>query len=116
MFQSFGVGRLGGDPEMRYTASGTAVTNFSIATETGYGDYKQKVWLRATVFGGLAEACNQYLKKGQEVTFVGEIQVDKETCAPKVYEKRDGGWASSLDIKLSEIKFHGGGKGEGVDF
>ena len=66
------VGHLGGDPESRYTQSGTAVANFNVATnesrknaEGGYQDHTE--WHRCVLFGKPAETAAQYLKKGQMV-------------------------------------------------
>ncbi|HRF30721.1 MAG TPA: single-stranded DNA-binding protein, partial [Azonexus sp.] len=65
-----GIGNLGRDPESRYTASGEAICNFSIAcTETWKdkqtGERKEMTeWVRISAFGKLAEICSQYLKKG----------------------------------------------------
>ena len=70
---------LGRDPEMRYTPSGVAVTNFSVATSrswTGQDGQRQEktVWFRVAAWRGLAETCNQYLTKGQRVLVVGEVE------------------------------------------
>src|SRR2546427_11314156 len=66
------VGRLGRDPETRYTGGGQAVANFSIATDESYKDkngerQKRTEWHRITAWGKLAEICQQYLKKGTMV-------------------------------------------------
>jgi primosomal replication protein N len=65
------VGNLGRDPEMRYSPSGQAVTNFSIATSEKWTDtqgqqQERTLWWRVSVWGRLAETCNQYLKKGRQ--------------------------------------------------
>lgn len=82
------VGNLGADPEMRYTASGTAVANFNIATSERYknreGNMQERTeWHRVTAWGKLAEICGQYLSKGKQVYIEGRIQndsyEDKET-------------------------------------
>jgi single-strand DNA-binding protein len=67
------VGNLGADPEMRYTASGTAVAKFSLATSrkfTGKDGQKQEKteWHRIVAWGKLAEICGQYLSKGKHYT------------------------------------------------
>jgi len=72
------VGHLGRDPEMRYTPSGTAVTNFSVAVSRKFtgkdGKAVEKTkWFRVTAWGKLAETCNQYLAKGRQVLVAGEI-------------------------------------------
>lgn len=118
MLQMFGVGRLGKDPEMRYTPAGKAVTNFSLAVKWGFGEYEQKAWLRITAWGNLAEACNKYLKKGDEVTFVGTLSPDKETGSPKVFTKQDGSSGATYEVVASEVKFHTnrGKQEEGFEF
>ncbi len=78
------VGNLGGDPEMRYTQSGTAVANFSIATNEKWTDQNGEVqerteWHRVVAFGRLAEICGEYLSKGQQVYIEGKLQTRKWT-------------------------------------
>jgi single-strand DNA-binding protein len=62
------VGRLGRDPEMRYTSTGQALTTFSMATDRRYTDsngqqQKQTIWFKISVWGKQAENCNNFLKK-----------------------------------------------------
>jgi single-strand DNA-binding protein len=73
------IGRLGGDPDMRYAPSGSAVANFSLATNRSYkdkdGNFKEETdWHRITVWTKLAEFAKQYLKKGMRVYVEGRIQ------------------------------------------
>ena len=73
------IGHLGADPEMRSTASGTAVASFSLATTERYNDksgerQERTEWHRIVVWARLAEICNQYLKKGKQVYIEGRIQ------------------------------------------
>jgi len=73
------VGNLGADPEMRYTASGTAVCKFRIATTEKYKDRQGNMqertdWHRVTVWGKLAEICGQYLAKGKQVYIEGRLE------------------------------------------
>ena len=73
------MGNLGSDPEMRYTASGTAVAKFSVATSrkfTGKDGQKQEKteWHRIVAWGKLAEICGQYLGKGKQVMIEGRIE------------------------------------------
>ncbi len=75
----FLVGRLGSDPEMRYTAGGTAVCKFSLATSrkfTGKDGQKQEKteWHRIVAWTKLAEICGQYLAKGKQVYIEGRIE------------------------------------------
>jgi single-strand DNA-binding protein len=82
------VGRLGKDPETRYTSGGQAVCNFSMATDESFKDrngerQKRTEWHRIVLWGKLAEIAQQYLKKGMQVYIEGRIQSrqwdDKQT-------------------------------------
>jgi len=87
------VGRLGKDPETRYTGSGQAVCSFSLATDESYKDrsgerQKRTEWHRIVVWAKLAEICQQYLKKGSLVYIEGRIQSrqwDDKTTGQKRY-------------------------------
>lgn len=74
------LGRLGQDPEVRYTPSGQAVANFSVATSDVWldkqsGERQEKTeWHRIVVWGKLAELCKDYLSKGRQVFIEGKIQ------------------------------------------
>ncbi|MBI4644279.1 MAG: single-stranded DNA-binding protein [Deltaproteobacteria bacterium] len=73
------VGNLGADPEMRYTAGGTAVCKFRIATTERYKDRQGNTqertdWHRITAWGKLAEICGQYLAKGKQVYIEGRLE------------------------------------------
>jgi len=77
------VGNLGQDPEIRYTADGRAIANFSIATSETWndrntGEKREKTeWHRVVVFGKLAEICGEYLSKGRQVYIEGKLQTRK---------------------------------------
>lgn len=106
------VGNLGGDPEMRYTPSGQAVTNFSVATNrrwTGSDGQLQEetVWFRVATWGKVAEACNQYLSKGRQVFCEGRLTVDRETGNPRVWQDQSGNWRASYEMTAFEVKFLG---------
>jgi single-strand DNA-binding protein len=73
------IGHLGRDPEMRYTPSGRPVTTFSVATTRSWtsadGDrHEETEWFNVVAWGSLAEICNQYLHKGQQVYVEGRLQ------------------------------------------
>lgn len=75
------VGNLGRDPEMRYTPSGTPVTNFSVAVNrrkpTGGGEYVDETdWYRVAVFGRQAEIADQYLARGMKVLVDGQPRIN----------------------------------------
>ena len=78
------IERLGGDPEMRYTAQGSAVTNFSVASGRQWkskdGEQQEETeWFRIVAWDKLGEICNQYLQKGSKVYIEGRIQTRKYT-------------------------------------
>jgi single-strand DNA-binding protein len=75
------VGNLGADPEMRYTANGTAVAKFRIATTERFTDrdgnrQERTEWHRVVAWRKLAEVCGQYLAKGKQVYIEGKIRND----------------------------------------
>lgn len=77
------VGTLGKDPEVKYTAGGSAIVNVSVATNESWKDknsgepVEKTEWHRIVIFGKLAEVAAQYLKKGAQVYFEGKIQTRK---------------------------------------
>ena len=70
------IGRLGKDPEMQYTANGNAVTKFSVAADSGFGDKKKTEWFNVVAWEKTAEACAQYLNKGSLVYIEGRQQTE----------------------------------------
>ena len=101
------VGNLGRDPEMRFTPSGAAVTNFSVASTEKYtkasGEkVEETVWMRVSVWGNQAEACNTYLKQGSKVLVEGKLK------PINVYTKKDGTSGASYEMKAERVVFLGG--------
>ncbi len=95
------IGRLGRDPEMRYTASGRAVTTFSVATSrtwtTASGERRTETeWFNVVAWGKLAEVCKNYLSKGQEVYIEGRLQTRR-------WEDNEGGKHVSTEIVANEM-------------
>ncbi len=110
------VGNLGRDPEMRYTPSGTAVTNFSMATSerwTGQDGQPQErtIWWRVSVFGKSGEACKNFLKKGSKVLVEGTMTADP-SGNPRIWTKQDGTAGASFEVKAFTVKFLSG-RGDG---
>lgn len=106
------VGRLGRDPELRYTPTGQAVCNLSLATDNSYTDRNgQRVtkttWFRVTVWGKQAETVNQYLAKGREVLIEGRMNPD-ENGGPRVWSRQDGTPTASYEITAQTVRFLGG--------
>ncbi len=90
------VGRLGRDPETRYTSAGQAVCNFSLATDEVYRDrngerQKRTEWHRIVLWSKLAEIAQQYLKKGTLVYVEGRIQ-------SRQWDDREGQKRTSFEI------------------
>ncbi|MGH9715674.1 MAG: single-stranded DNA-binding protein [Candidatus Acidiferrales bacterium] len=91
------VGRLGRDPETRYTSGGQAVANFTLATDETFKDrsgerQKRTEWHRIVLWGKLAEIAQQYLKKGMLVYVEGRIQTRQWE------DKRDGQKRQTTEI------------------
>jgi single-strand DNA-binding protein len=104
------VGNLGRDPEMRYTPSGQAVTNFNVATNRQYTDsngqqVKETIWFRVSTWGKQAETCNQYLKKGNKVLVEGRLVPDQATGGPRVWTRQDGTTTASFEVSANTVRF-----------
>ena len=104
------VGNLGRDPEMRYTPTGQAVTNFSVATNRQYTGndgqlVKETTWFRISAWGKQAEACNQYLRQGSKVLVEGRLTSDQATGGPRIWTRQDGTAAASYEISAIQVTF-----------
>ncbi len=96
------VGRLGKDPEMRYTAGGAPVAHFSLATDESWKDQngerqKRTEWHNIVVWNKLAETCNQYLSKGKMVYIEGRIQT-------REWDDKDGNKRRTTEIVASDMR------------
>ncbi len=105
------VGNLGADPELRYTAAGTAVAKFRIATSETFTDrngqkQERTEWHRITAWGKLAEICGQYLAKGKLVYIEGRIRSDTW--------EQEGVKRYSYEIVADGMRMLGGG-GRGAE-
>lgn len=101
------VGRLGRDPETRFTSGGQPVANVSVATDETFKDragerQKRTEWHRVVLWGKLAEIAQQYLKKGSLVYIEGRIQ------SRQWEDKRDGQKKTSFDIVANVMRMLGG--------
>ena len=95
-------GRIGRDAETASTQGGTAVCNFPVAVESGYGDKKQTTWVRCALWGKRAEGgLPQYLTKGAQVVVTGELST-------REFQKKDGGNGFSVEIRVNELTLVGG--------
>jgi len=104
------IGNLGKDPEVRYTAAGTAVASFSVATSEKYknkaGEWEEKTeWHNVTLWARLAEIAGEYLAKGKTVFIEGRLQTRK-------WQDRDGKDRYTTEIVGEKMQMLGG-KGDG---
>lgn len=95
------IGRLGQDPEMRYTPSGRPLTKFQLAANrswtTADGEKKTDTeWFNIVAWGKLAEICNQHLKKGQQVYIEGRLHTRR-------WQDDDGANHSSVEVITQEM-------------
>lgn len=98
------VGRLGADPEQKYTVDGKAVTTFSVAASNRKDE---TTWFRVSTWDKQAETCNQYLHKGSKVLVEGALKADAQGN-PRTYERKDGTWGASFEVTASAVKFLSG--------
>ena len=100
------IGRLGSDPEVRYTPSGVAVANFNIATSEEWkdkdsGEKKERTeWHRIVAWRRLGEICGEYLSKGKQVYVEGRLQT-------RDWEDRDGNKRYTTEIVANDVQFLG---------
>jgi single-strand DNA-binding protein len=112
------IGNLGADPETRYTAGGTAVTNVNLATSDSWRDkssgemQERTEWHRVVFFARLAEVVGEYLRKGSKIYVEGRIQTRK-------YQNKEGQDVYSTEIVGNEMQMldsKGGGGGGSAPF
>jgi len=99
------IGHLGGNPELRYTASGQAVANFSMATNEVFNDkegnkQERTTWHRVVAWGRLAEICGEYLTKGKMVYIEGTIQ-------HRSWEDKEGNTKWTTEIVARQMQMLG---------
>lgn len=104
------IGHLGRDPEMRYTPSGRPVTTFSVATNrtwtTTDGERRTDTeWFNVVAWNKLAEICNQYLSKGQQVYIEGRLQTRR-------WEDANGVRHTSVEVVANEMIMLGDRRGD----
>ncbi|MFL6664041.1 MAG: single-stranded DNA-binding protein [Rhizobacter sp.] len=107
------IGNLGRDPEVRYTPSGSAVCNVSVATTRSWknkdsGDKVEETeWHRVVFYDRLAEIAGEYLKKGRSVYVEGRLKTRK-------WQDKDGAEKYTTEIIAEEMKMLGGREGMGT--
>jgi single-strand DNA-binding protein len=97
------IGRLGADPELKYTPNGAAVLSLSIATNTSWKDQEGKAqekteWHRVSVWRKTAEVVNQYAKKGSRIYVEGKLTT-------RSWTDKDGVKRYSTEIQADQIQF-----------
>lgn len=111
------VGRLGADPEVRYSAGGMAVAKFNLATSETRKDkdgskQEKTEWHRVVAFGKLGEICGEYLSKGKQVYVEGKLQTNS-------WEDKDGNKKYTTEVNINNMVMlgsgSGGGSGEGKE-
>ena len=103
------IGNLGRDPELRYTPSGTAVANFTLATNEKWksknGEKQEHTeWHRIVAWGKLAEICGEYLHKGRQIYVEGTIR-------SRTYKDKEGVDRTSTEIRADNMIMLGKGEG-----
>ena len=104
------IGRLGQDPELRYTQGGTPVANMSLATDESYTDrdgnrQKQTEWHKVVVWGKQAQSVEQYLAKGRMALVEGRLQTNK-------WQDNQGQNRSTTEIRADRVVFMDGGQNQ----
>lgn len=101
------IGRLGADPDVRYTPSGAAVANFNVATNENWSDkngqkQERTEWHRVVVWGKLAQLCGEYLSKGRQVYLEGRLQT-------RQWQDKDGQNRYTTEVIANTVQFLGAG-------
>ncbi|GAB4430396.1 MAG: hypothetical protein Kow00106_24990 [Anaerolineae bacterium] len=100
------IGNVGRDPELRYTPSGVAVCDFSVAVTRRWNDRQtneqreKTTWFRVSAWRNLAETANQYVRKGMQIMVAGEVDAS-------AYTGQDGQPRATLEITARDIQFLG---------
>ena len=99
------LGCAGNDAELKFTASGKAVANFSVAVNESYknrnGDNVDRVeWFRCVAWNGLAELCGQYILRGKQLYLEGRMQTRK-------YDDKDGSAKTSTEVVVRTLRLLG---------
>jgi len=106
------AGNVGRDAEMRYTPTGQAVAQFSVASNHKYTNsagvkVEEVTWFHVSAWGKLAEICQQYVKKGMTVLVDGHLKPDKTTGCPRLWQRQDGSWGANYDLQADNVRFLG---------
>ena len=103
------AGNLGKDPEMRYTPTGRAVTNFSVASNDQYpgpdGEtVKTTTWFKCVAWGKKAEIINEHFRSGDPIMIEGKLKPGPNG-RPEIWSRQDGSPAADYEVTLLEFYF-----------
>ena len=101
--QTIVIGNVGNDPELRYTASGVPVANFSVAANERWKSQdgqpqERTTWFRVAAWNKLAENCNQYLHKGSKVMVIGRVSAH-------AYIAADNAPKATIEVTATTVRF-----------
>jgi len=94
------IGNVGKEAEMRFVPSGKPVTSFSVAVNSKYGENESTEWFNIVTWNKLAETCNQYITKGQQVFVEGRLQT-------RSWEGDDGQKHYKTEVIANKVLFLG---------
>lgn len=94
------IGNVGGEPELRFTPSGKPVCSFTVAVNSKFGEQDTTEWFYIVAWNKLAETCNQYLGKGQQVFVDGRLQT-------KNWDDADGKKHYRTELIANKVLFLG---------
>ncbi len=114
VFEATILGNLGRDPELRYTPTGTAVCNISVAVNLPTDQNSvDTLWVRITIWGKQAETVNQYLKKGRKaLIFCDRIRFDPATGGPVLFKRQAGDVGASFELTARRVVFVDANRGD----
>lgn len=95
-----GIGRLGRDAEVKYTADGKPITTFAVAIDDGFGDRKVTSWIDCVLFGERGPKIAEFIRKGERIGVSGSIRLD-------TYKTRDGEEKSKIAMRVQEVTLLG---------
>ena len=95
-----GIGRLGRDAEIRYSADGKAITSFTVAIDDGFGDRKTTSWIDCALFGDRGPKIAEYIRKGDRIGITGSSRLD-------TFKTRDGEERSKIAMRVQDVTLLG---------
>ncbi len=99
------IGRLGKEPELKFSGKGEPILGFTLALDTGWGDNKKTLWVKCTGFGKRFEKLAEMISKGSQVGVSGEITSDH-------WVGKDGNKVPQLEVRINDITLLQGRSGE----